>query len=370
VPRDPALALNAIAPYFTMFPLDFPLRILEQHSRPGDAVLDPFCGRGTTSFAARVHGLESVGVDANPVAAAITAAKLVDVEPAAIVAEAARLMASEPAVDVPSSEFWLLAYEAAVLEALCRIREGLITSCETPVRVALRGIVLGALHGPRNVRTPSYFSNQAPRTYAPKPAYAVRFWNGRGLRPEAVDVLSIIQTRAERYFTHTPSARGGMVLGDSRNASTLESARQQLKGDDGGFSWIITSPPYYGMRTYGPDQWLRSWFLGGPPTVAYRCADQLSHRAPKAFGSDLSVVWRNVASVARSGAQLVVRFGAIRDRDVDPRDLIVETIEMSPWRIQRCSTAGSAHRGKRQADAFLRQRSTAVEELDVWCTLT
>ena len=45
-------ALNGICPYFTMFPLDFPLGILGRRAKPDDRVLDPFCGRGTTNFAA------------------------------------------------------------------------------------------------------------------------------------------------------------------------------------------------------------------------------------------------------------------------------------------------------------------------------
>lgn len=73
-------ALNAICPYFTMFPLEFPRRILARHARTGQRVLDPFCGRGTTNFAARLAGLETLGVDSNPVAVAITAAKLATIE--------------------------------------------------------------------------------------------------------------------------------------------------------------------------------------------------------------------------------------------------------------------------------------------------
>src|SRR6266545_7384754 len=69
-------ALNAICPYFTMFPLDFPMRILNRYGQPGQRVLDPFCGRGTTNFAARLSGLHTVGMDSSPVATAITAAKL------------------------------------------------------------------------------------------------------------------------------------------------------------------------------------------------------------------------------------------------------------------------------------------------------
>ena len=68
-------ALNSICPYFTMFPLEFPLGILKRNAKEGSIVLDPFCGRGTTNYAARLLGLSSVGVDSSPVAAAIARAK-------------------------------------------------------------------------------------------------------------------------------------------------------------------------------------------------------------------------------------------------------------------------------------------------------
>ena len=89
--------LNAICPYFTMFPLDFPLGILKKHVRPNVCVLDPFCGRGTTNFAARLVGLPSIGVDCNAVAIAATRAKLINVDPEEVVDEAQAIVeAVEP----------------------------------------------------------------------------------------------------------------------------------------------------------------------------------------------------------------------------------------------------------------------------------
>lgn len=82
---DPVLLrLNALVPYYSMFPLTFPLRHLRQ-AKPGQWVLDPFCGRGTTNFAARLFGLPTAAVDCNPVAAAITEAKMVQVDPEDII---------------------------------------------------------------------------------------------------------------------------------------------------------------------------------------------------------------------------------------------------------------------------------------------
>src|SRR4051812_34318344 len=219
--RDAAsTALNGICPYFTMFPLEFPLRILRHRARAGEWVLDPFCGRGTTNYAARLLGLPSLGIDSSPVAAALAAAKLANAAPDAIAAEARRVLeeVAEPE-EVPDGEFWEWAFHPATLRALCRFREGLRRDCASDARLALRAVLLGALHGPVNRGTRTYLSNQCTRTFAPKPGYAVRFWKARALPPPEVDVLDVVRLRAERYYGPERSAACGAVrLGDSREA--------------------------------------------------------------------------------------------------------------------------------------------------------
>jgi DNA methylase len=78
-------ALNAVCPYFTMFPLAFPHTILKRYALSNQTVCDPFCGRGTTVLAARMLDLKAIGIDSNPLAAALTDAKLVHTTPQAIV---------------------------------------------------------------------------------------------------------------------------------------------------------------------------------------------------------------------------------------------------------------------------------------------
>ncbi len=356
-------SLNGICPYFTMFPLDFPLSILKGRARRGERVLDPFCGRGTTNFAARLVGLNSLGVDSSPVAAAITASKLVTITPAELIMEARLILSGNEPRQIPEGEFWKLAYHPTVLEVLCRFREAFLEDCSTDSRVALRGIILGALHGPKQKTFLSYFSNQCPRTYAPKPTYAMRFWQSRGLTPPPVDVLGVIERRAHRYYGVLPDVRGQVRLADSRNASAL-----QPKLKDMNFNWVITSPPYYGMRTYIPDQWLRNWFLGGPDVVDYSNQNQVIHSSPEDFSSDLQKVWRNTASVCARDASMVIRFGGITDRSVNPINLIKSSLCESGWRITKIREAGSATEGKRQADSFLRIRTKPIAEYDIWAT--
>lgn len=354
-------ALNGICPYFTMFPLAFPLNILKRRARKGDVVLDPFCGRGTTNFAARLLGLRSLGVDSSPVATAITASKLVAATVEDILEEARAILAERKACDVPQDEFWQWAFHPSALDALCRFREAFLEDCTTDARIALRGIVLGALHGPRQKIFPGYFSNQSPRTYAPKPAYAVRFWRERGLVPERIDVLAVIERRARRFYGVPSEVSGSVRLGDSREASALQPGSPSTR-----FNWVITSPPYYGMRTYIPDQWLRNWFVGGPDVIDYTDHVQVVHSSPEDFAADLRRVWRNAKTICSKNANMIIRFGGITDRRANPLELIKSSLNRSGWRVTTARKAGTAVEGKRQADTFLRMRSKPVVECDVW----
>src|SRR6266581_2599869 len=76
---------------YKMFPIDFPLECLRS-ARKGEWVIDPFCGRGSTNYAARLLGLPSIGIDSNPVAAAIAQAKLVVTTPERIVQVCRRIL--------------------------------------------------------------------------------------------------------------------------------------------------------------------------------------------------------------------------------------------------------------------------------------
>ncbi len=356
--------LNGVCPYYTMFPLAFPLRILPKSERPGDWVLDPFCGRGTTSFAARLRGIGSVGIDSSPVAVALAKAKLAKAGPADVVMAAYdSLQQVKHPKAVPSGEFWRMAFHPTTLHELCRLRESLLVNCTTDAQLLLRVIVLGALHGPLAKGDPTYFSNQCPRTFAPKPDYAVRYWRRENFKAPEVNLFGLVIRRAVHYLLRQPDRGRGFVLhGDSREVGTYAKFPA--------FSWVVTSPPYYGMRTYVQDQWIRNWFLGGPAEIDYRqSGKEFSHRSPKAFIDQLAKVWRNVASVCKDGARLVTRFGGIHDREAEPMDLIAQSLKLAGWKVLTTHSAGTALDGKRQASQFKRVKKAPKLEYDIYARL-
>ncbi len=354
--------LNAICPYYTMYPLEFPMRVLSKHGRSGDWVIDPFCGRGTTNFAARLCRMPSIGVDSSPVAAALAQAKLATATAQEVIASAKDILsASKSPTSVPSSSFWELAYHQRTLAQLCQLREALIAACCTDTLVLLRAIILGALHGPKSKGDPSYFSNQAPRTFAPKPRYSVKFWSERDLMPVDVQVLSIIEKRAMRYLAKPPPmVAGKVILGDSRMAETFVNVPKAR--------FIVTSPPYFGMRTYLPDQWLRLWFLGGPDYVQYHHpVGQLAHSGAEHFAAELGRVWANLAGHATDDARLIIRYGGIHDRNVVPMDILRMSLTDSGWRIKTARAVPDPVAARRQVIQFGATPKKAIKEYDVYC---
>ena len=62
-------------PYPAKFIPQIPRQLMLLFSNKGDVILDPFCGSGTTLVEARLLGLNSIGVDINPLACLISKVK-------------------------------------------------------------------------------------------------------------------------------------------------------------------------------------------------------------------------------------------------------------------------------------------------------
>ena len=141
-------AFNAICPYYTMFPLEFPMHLLKKYQAKSPTVWDPFCGRGTTIYAARKCGLRSYGLDTSPIAVAIAQAKLASAELENVIALAEKLVARTPK-NVPDKPFFKRAFSRKTLLEVCSLREGLLNEKNvTNESAILRAAALGCLHGP------------------------------------------------------------------------------------------------------------------------------------------------------------------------------------------------------------------------------
>jgi site-specific DNA-methyltransferase (cytosine-N4-specific) len=71
--------LSSIHPYPAMIANDLAMRLAKKYAQPGKHFLDPFCGTARTVMASAALGMESVGLDVNPLAVLIARAKSANV---------------------------------------------------------------------------------------------------------------------------------------------------------------------------------------------------------------------------------------------------------------------------------------------------
>lgn len=72
---DTMYLTHSLHPYPAKFPPQLPNMILSKFGEPGQVVLDPFCGSGTTLVEARLLGFNAIGVDVNGLSSLLSKVK-------------------------------------------------------------------------------------------------------------------------------------------------------------------------------------------------------------------------------------------------------------------------------------------------------
>lgn len=347
--------LHSICPYFAMFPEAFVARRLRQYSSPGDLVLDPFSGRGTTLLQALLMKRRAVALDVSPVAYCLSAAKA---EVPALAEVADRLTILESRVNVMVERdvdeecralppFFHRAFHRDVLRQLVALRR-LLKWRDDAVDRFIAALTLGALHGEMD-KSQSYFSNQMPRTISTKPEYSLRYWEARGLWPPERNVFSILHQRAAfRLHGPVPALRGECRLADVRQASRV------YRRERGKVRIVVTSPPYVDVTNYEEDQWLRLWFLGSFPHPTYQQYSRDGrHRGQKSYWRFLAEAWAGIEGLLAADATIICRMGTKKglNREQMCRAFAATIGEVFPRAEQLCRPRVSRIRNS-QACAF------------------
>ncbi len=255
-----------IGPYYAMFPAPFANEVVQKYTAPGDTVLDPFAGRGTSIFSASIQKRSGIGIELNPVGWVYARAKLRPVGREAVTERFLELGESAPRYCAEAKAlppFFHHCFCPKVREFLVAARHELQWR-RRPVDWTAMALVLVHLHGKRE----SSLSNQMRQAKAVSPEYAIRWWQERGLEPPERDPVDFMVKRLRwRYAKGLPSSpKSYIYLGDS--IKLLPRVTERLR--DRGLApvrLLFTSPPYAGLTNYFYDQWLRLWLLGGLPNA-------------------------------------------------------------------------------------------------------
>ena len=337
-----------------MFPPAFVRAQLLKYTRPGDLVLDPFSGRGTTLLESLILGREAIAIDINPVAACLTGAKsrvpdLRQIEERLDFLEAEFEEYDQGELSAESDTlpaFFKRAFYYTTLRQILFLRRRL-SWWENYLDRFISALILGSLHGEMD-RSPSYFSNQMPRTISLKPAYSLRYWSKHRLWPKKRRTFVLLRGRARlRLSSGRPRGWGLSVMTDVRLASHV------LPGYYGKVAAVITSPPYLDVTRYEEDQWLRLWYLGGSPRPTYNHVSRDDrHTSARAYWRFLAESWRGVAPLLAPGATIVCRIGG---KGVKTDMVVRRLMETVRGAFPNAYLVGDPQRSspvKRQTDAF------------------
>lgn len=353
---------HSICPYFAMFPETFAERWIGELTKPGEVVLDPFSGRGTTALTAVLMKRRAVACDVNDVAYCLTGAKT---HAPSLPVLRRRLTRLENGFNsrawrtrgAACSEFLRLAYHSRTLEQLLYLRAALAWK-ENDTDRMVAALVLGSLHGEAD-KSQSYFSNQMPRTISTKPRYSVRFWKKRGLVAPHRDVFDILRKRADfRYASEPPRGECVVLHRDMRDLPWLYA------------NWpspircVVTSPPYFDVTNFEEDQWLRLWFLGGPPRpTTGRLSTDDRHGYLAKYCSFLTDMWRTLGRVVARKGHVVIRIGSTRLRPDKLVKILVGTSRVMERRVRLESKEESALKN-RQTERFRPGSRGCLVEVD------
>jgi site-specific DNA-methyltransferase (adenine-specific) len=300
-------SFHPMCSYLASFPAALAHAFIARYSRPGDVVLDPFSGRGTTPLQACAEGRIGVGNDLNPFAHLLTASKT---EPASRAAATTRLtqlrlawhasaadwldlaervkarpghalvpapggasLTADPAEPVPVEV--ALAFHPETLAQLLYVRTMLRLDDRTDRFLA--AAITGILHG----KSASYLSELMPNTFSMAPRYVREFATRTGFRSPRRDVFDGLAAKLDRLFRQpAPSTEGVALLGDARDVAPRAQAALRAHGRPDRARLIVTSPPYLRVVKYGYYNWLRTWFLGFDARAIDATLDDAHHREP------------------------------------------------------------------------------------------
>lgn len=257
-------SMHTMCSYHGMFPAKVAHHFIQRYTRPGEVVLDPFSGRGTTPLQARVEGRKAVCNDLSPLAFVLSRAKTDPPtwdEASDFVDELERsFKASKRGVPDVSPDIRML-YHDNTLAQLCFVRERLLAQ-ELPVwtrrEFMLAGALAGIMHGGwRRDGTSQYLSISMPNTFSMSPTYVEKFIRENELRKLDQDVFERLRDKLARLYLDENAGQAGIA--HNSDAATLLTGSKLARGS---VDLLVTSPPYLQVMNYAQSNWIRLWLLG------------------------------------------------------------------------------------------------------------
>ena len=240
-----------------MFPPTLPHYFIRRFTEPGDIVLDPFSGRGTTAVEAMAQNRIGIGNDLNDLAVALTKGKLANPDLDSVLKRLDNLEKGYSRKD------WLtfsgmpykirMIFHPETQKHLMYLKLHLDWKNDD-VDAFLTMVLMGAMHG----QSSGFLSLSMPNTFSMGWNYVKKYIAKHNLKRPKRDAFEVIRHRCKRFLKKGQLPGNGFVIhGDVRELDSSNLIKHNS------VKMIFSSPPYLKVIKYGLYNWIRLWWLIG-----------------------------------------------------------------------------------------------------------
>ena len=297
-------SLQQLAPYVGKLKSGMVRVLLALYSKPGDTVLDPFCGSGVVPLEAVLYGRKALANDLSPYAFVLTKGKLEAPSTEKVALERAKALIESvegkaPIVDCSKIPTWVAEFfhpktlneVIATFELLREEEDYFLTAC-----------MLGILHHVR----PGFLSYPA--------SHLVPYLRKAKYPPDEFPDMYKYRDVGSRLFAKVKRAYRRTMLPvdwESRDYQVWSANSMMLPIENSTVDAIVSSPPYFGALDYARDNRLRLWFLG---CQEWKELDSSLTANSRIYLPQMSVCLKEMYRVLKEGRYCVLVLGDV-ERD-------------------------------------------------------
>jgi len=305
--------------YRACFKPQLPAYFIQQLTRAGDLVYDPFSGRGTTAIEAALRGRNVIVNDVSPLSGILSRPRL---ELPSVAEIDGRLRSLRFSARLPSGLDLSMFFHPDTEFEILGLREYLfrrwIAGAEDGADRWIRMVATNRLTG----HSPGFFSVYTlPPNQAVSAEDQLRINAKLRQEPEYRDIRALILkksmqlqaqlTAAERWRLHAAAETARYLACTAAATPDIPSNTVQL---------TVTSPPFLDVVQYAQDNWLRCWF-NGLDAEAIGARTTMS-KAVEDWSAEMAAVFTELFRVTRPGGWLAFEVGEIRRGTVKLEEVV------------------------------------------------
>lgn len=301
--------------YAASFPPGVPATYINMFTKPGDMVIEPFAGKGTTALQALIMGRKTIANDLSKVAVTYTHSRVRTPPRSDIYAGIHELKSQLPSVkvNIHDVEELLWMYHPDTLLRILQSREILMDKSDD-ISMFLKAFIMSTLYGSGD----RVLCGDLPGSFPLNLGSLAKVGAERKTKPPFKDFFAVLQSKIEYSMqTGVPTMKGDVL--------NMDSTKLDKVIEPNSANVCITSPPYINLMAYGEKSWIQQWFAG----ENYKEYDQLTKELGSCSGNldsyflSMSGVLRAMYNVLKDNSACVFVVGGSRSKKETDGELFI-----------------------------------------------